>query len=92
MNNTTTSPWYVYMLRCADNSLYTGVTTSLERRVKEHNTKGKAAAKYTRIRQPVELVYYESAQDRASASKREYQIKQLSKLKKEQLISKYKAS
>ncbi|WP_247741772.1 GIY-YIG nuclease family protein [Endozoicomonas sp. G2_1] len=79
-------PWYVYMLRCCDNSLYTGVTTDIERRVAEHNTSNKAA-KYTRVRRPVALAYAEQQENRVLACKREYQLKQLTKREKEQLVS-----
>lgn len=79
--------WYVYMVRCSDNSLYTGITTDLDRRVSEHNAK--VGAKYTRARTPVVLVYSEPAADRSSASKREYAIKQLSKSEKEKMVSEY---
>ena len=78
------NPWYVYMMRCADNSLYTGITTDLTRREKQHNSN--SAAKYTRCRQPVKLVYYEPQKCRSSASKREYQLKQLTKKAKEKLV------
>ena len=70
--------WYVYFLRCADNSLYAGITTCLERRLNEHNNCNKKAAKYTRVRRPVKLAYAEAQQDRQQASRREYQLKQLS--------------
>lgn len=76
---------YVYMLRCKNNSLYTGWTTNLERRVREHN-KG-TGSKYVRANRPVELVYFEEMNDRVEAAKREYQIKQLSKDEKELLVS-----
>ena len=66
--------YYVYMVQCADKTLYTGIATELERRVKEHNESDKGA-KYTRVRRPVKLVYSESYPDRSSASKREYEIK-----------------
>ena len=66
--------YHVYMLLCADNTLYTGICTDLERRVKEHNTSEKGA-KYTRTRRPVKLVYSEEKPDRSTASKREYEIK-----------------
>ena len=82
----TNKTWYVYFVRCNDQSLYAGITTELSRRVTEHNSTSLKAAKYTRNKQPVSLVYYESATDRASASKREWQLKQLSKEKKEQLV------
>ena len=62
------------MVQCADNSLYTGITTELERRVKEHNKSDKGA-KYTKVRRPVHLVYSEKYPDRSTASKREYEIK-----------------
>ena len=77
-------PWFIYIVRCNDNTLYTGITTDLERRLHEHNS-DKKAAKYTRARQPVELMYFEEAQDRSTASKREYEIKQLPKKAKEKL-------
>ena len=80
------SDWFVYMLRCADNSLYTGITTDVERRVKEHNGE-KSVTKYTRVRQPVEMVYQEKSESRAKASKREAQLKKLNKADKEALVS-----
>jgi len=69
--------WCVYMLRCADGSLYTGITTDLARRVAEHNGAGGAGARYTRSRRPVQLVYAEAAANRAEATRREAAIKQL---------------
>ena len=66
--------YYVYMVRCADDTLYTGIAKEVERRVDEHNSSDKGA-KYTRARQPVSLVYSEKHPDRSSASKREYAIK-----------------
>ncbi len=78
--------WTVYMLLCSDNSLYTGITTDLVRRVEEHNSK-KSISKYTRARQPVKLVYEEKAESRSIASQREYQLKKLSRKQKEALIS-----
>jgi len=81
--------WYVYFLRCADNSLYAGITTSLERRLAEHNSCNKKAAKYTRVRRPVTLAYAEPLLNRQQASRREYQLKQLSKHKKEHLVADY---
>jgi len=68
------SSYCVYIVRCADDTLYTGITTELERRIKEHNSPDRGA-KYTRTRQPVTLLYYEHFPDRSSASKREYEIK-----------------
>lgn len=80
--------WYVYLLRCADNSLYCGVTTDVERRIVEHNSSNKRGAKYTRVRRPVELAYLEECQSRQQACQREYQLKQLTKAQKEQLALK----
>ncbi len=82
------SQWSVYILRCADNSLYTGVTTDVRRRLDEHNGLAKNGAKYTRNRQPVKLVYQENAASRSEACKRELAIKSLNKSQKEQLIEK----
>jgi len=79
------SDWFVYMLRCADNSLYTGVTTDLARRVTEHNGE-KSVTRYTRVRQPVALVYQESADSRSQACQREAQIKKLAKAEKEAML------
>lgn len=75
--------YYVYMVRCKDNSLYTGWTTDPKRRAKEHN-KGKGA-KYTRSRRPVKLVYVEETSTKQEAMKREYAIKQLQKVEKEKI-------
>ena len=75
---------YVYMLRCADGTLYTGWTTDIERRVRIHNS-GKGA-KYTRGKVPVDVVYYEKYDTKSEALKREYAIKQLSHLDKLNLI------
>lgn len=79
------SSWFVYILRCADTSLYTGITTSLERRTREHN-EGRAGAKYTKVRRPVELVYSEVAANRSEASRREAEIKRMSRADKLLLV------
>jgi putative endonuclease len=79
--------WFVYMLRCSDGTLYTGVTTDVVRRVAEHNgegAKGKGA-KYTKARRPVQLVYQESVHDRSAAQVREAGLRKLSRTDKEQL-------
>ncbi len=76
---------YVYILRCADGSLYTGWTNDLEKRVKTHSA-GKGA-KYTKARLPVELVYYEKFEQKGEALSREISIKKLKKSAKEKLIS-----
>jgi len=71
--------WIVYILRCADDTLYTGVTTDPERRLREHNAGGKLGARYTRARRPVELAYQELAADKAEAYRREAAIKRLTR-------------
>lgn len=77
--------WFVYILKCADNTLYTGVTTDLEKRLKEHNFSEKGA-KYTRARRPVIRVYSSEFSDRSSACKEESRIKKLSRAEKIALI------
>jgi putative endonuclease len=74
------------MVRCADDSLYTGVAKDVGRRVEEHNGSKLLAAHYTRARRPVVLVYQEAVATRSDALKREYQIKQLSREEKEMLV------
>lgn len=76
---------YVYILRCADNTLYTGWTNNLEKRINNHNNG--TGAKYTKARTPVELVYFEEYETKSEALKREYAIKQLSRKNKLELIS-----
>ena len=77
--------WFVYIVECADKTLYTGITTDMERRINEHNSSPKGA-KYTKTRRPVTMVYFETALDRTTASKRESQIKKLSRKEKMELI------
>lgn len=76
---------YVYILKCNDDSLYTGWTNNLERRIKAHST-GKGA-KYTKARLPIELVYFEEFEDKIEAMKREYAIKELKRREKLILIN-----
>lgn len=76
--------WYLYILRCRDGSLYTGITTDVEKRFEAHQS-GKGA-KYTRGRGPMELVYQETCGDHSAALKREAQIKKLSREQKQALI------
>jgi putative endonuclease len=78
--------WCVYMVRCIDGSLYTGITTDPTRRLAEHNgsTRG---ARYTRTRRPVSFVYLSSWPDRSSASRHEWKIKQMCRTAKESLIT-----
>ncbi len=79
--------YYVYLLRCSDSSIYCGYTKDVEKRVAKHNDG--SASKYTRIRRPVKLCYVEEQLTLSDALKREYQIKQFSKSKKEQLIESF---
>ncbi len=84
--------WFVYILRCADNSLYTGVTLDVNKRLDEHNGINKNGAKYTHGRRPVKLVYQEASISRSAACKREYVIRCLNKPQKELLITKTKVT
>ena len=81
-----TKQWYVYILRCADDTLYTGVTNDPDRRLAQHNAG--TSSKCTRCRRPVDMVYKEPAEDKGAALKREYAIKQLSRSEKLILIEK----
>jgi len=74
------------MVRCSDGSLYTGIAMDVARRVVEHNTNDELAARYTRARRPVMLVYLEKGDTRSAASIREYEIKQMSKKEKLMLL------
>ena len=80
----TGSRWWLYMLRCADGTLYTGITTDVERRLAEHNS-GRGA-KYTRSRRPVEVVYREPCPDKSAALRREIAVKRLSRAHKCKLM------
>lgn len=77
--------WYVYMIRCSDASLYTGVTTDVERRFNEHK-ESKKGSKYARAKIPLRVVYVETCATRSEAQKREWVIKSLTKREKEILI------
>lgn len=77
--------YHLYILKCADDTLYTGITTDLDRRVLEHNTSPRAA-KYTRARRPVELVYSKKFKNRSTASKAESRVKRLTREQKFQLF------
>lgn len=78
--------WHVYMIRCADDTLYTGITTDVLRRFGEHQAQGKLSARYLRGRAPLQLVFTCPAGDRSSASQLEYRLKQLSRADKLALI------
>jgi len=77
--------YYVYILKCADKTLYTGITTNLNRRVEEHNN-SKLGARYTSSRRPVKIVYSKKFKNRSTASKEEARIKKLKKGEKLELI------
>ncbi|NQV00116.1 MAG: GIY-YIG nuclease family protein [Parcubacteria group bacterium] len=79
--------YHLYILKCSDNTLYTGITTDLSRRIKEHNS-SKLGAKYTRNRQPVKLVYSKEFANRSKASKEEMNMKKLSRKEKLELVCK----
>jgi putative endonuclease len=84
--NAEANDWQVYIVRCADGTLYTGIATDVARRLDEHNGGGRLAAKYTRVRRPVQLVYVEAVESRAAAARREHAIKRLGRAAKEALI------
>lgn len=78
--------YYLYILECADKTLYTGITTDLKRRINEHNNSS-LGARYTKARRPVKLVYYKKFKTKSAAAKREWAVKKLSRQDKLQLIS-----
>ena len=78
--------YFVYILRCSDNSFYTGIATNLEKRLKEHNGELKGGAKYTKGKGPVVLKHFEKFATRSEALEREYEIKQLTKAQKQKLF------
>ncbi|HEX7952135.1 MAG TPA: GIY-YIG nuclease family protein [Burkholderiales bacterium] len=78
--------WFIYIVRCADDSLYTGICKDVARRVEEHNSSRLLAASYTRSRRPVTLVYSEAADTRSAAARREYEIKRMTRQGKDELV------
>lgn len=78
--------WYIYILKCKDGYLYTGITQDLQRRLNEHNTDNKLGSKFIRVRRPAKLVYREVIKDKSNALKRELEIKGWSRKKKLNLI------
>ncbi|MCK4799612.1 GIY-YIG nuclease family protein [Candidatus Parcubacteria bacterium] len=80
--------YYLYILECADKTLYTGITVDLERRVNEHNS-SKLGAKYTKARRPVELIYSKRFRNRVTASREEARIKSLTRKEKLEIIKKF---
>ena len=79
--------WFIYIVKCSDQSLYTGITRDVKRRIEEHNSNDLLGARYTRCRRPVSLVYEEDAGSRSEATKREAAIKKLTRDKKNGLIA-----
>jgi len=86
---TTIKQWWVYLLSCADGTLYTGITTDPTRRVAEHNGLRPGGARYTAARKPVQLVYVEASASRSTAGQREYQIRTLPRARKLALVAAY---
>ncbi|MDP2283409.1 MAG: GIY-YIG nuclease family protein [Pseudohongiella sp.] len=82
----TSTPWYVYIIQCGDQSYYTGIATDVNRRFKEHDSQGRLCARYLRGRLPLTLVHSIEVADRVTALQLEYRIKQLPRFKKIQLI------
>ncbi len=82
------SPWFVYILHCADNSYYTGITTDLNRRLKQHNNG--TGAKYTAAKKPTQLIYHEQQPNRSQATKRELELKKLTHQQKQQFIANFR--
>ncbi len=81
--------WSVYIIQCSDDSLYTGITTDVKRRISEHNdSSSNLGAKFTRGRQPVKLVYQQQVETRSLATKKEMEIKSLTRINKLSLINK----
>lgn len=78
--------YYVYMIRCSDNSIYTGITNDIKRRMKEHFSKDKKCAKYTRMHDAKKIEIVFETETKSLASKLEFNIKQLKKIQKEELI------
>jgi putative endonuclease len=83
-------PWFVYMIRCSDTTLYTGVTTDVDRRFAEHKEGGRKGSKYARARIPLKVVYSEFSNSRSEAQKREHEIKKLTRAEKEILVKGWK--
>jgi putative endonuclease len=79
----------VYVLLCADFSFYCGITTNIERRLKQHNGEIRGGAKYTRSKRPCRVLYYDFAENRSIASKKEAEFKKLSRKKKEEFLTNY---
>ena len=85
--NKDSNSWYVYIVRCSDGTLYTGITKDLKKRIGEHNS-DKGGAKYTKSRRPVDLVYSEQVESRSAAAKLEYRFKRMPRAKKKAMAAK----
>lgn len=79
--------WFLYLIRCKDNSLYCGVTTDVERRFAEHQSGNGKAARYLKGREPLELAFFDKVGNRSQALKAEYKLKQQPKVTKEKLVN-----
>jgi len=84
-------PWFLYVVHCSDGTLYTGVTTDVSRRIREHNT-GSRGAKYTKTRRPVKLIYQVNFNDRSAAQKAEHKFKKLTRKQKDEMINVYNSN
>jgi putative endonuclease len=80
------APWFVYIVSCSDGTYYTGITTDIERRLREHN-ETRAGARYTRARRPVKLVYRESAASRSEAARRESRVRRIPAAEKREMAA-----
>ncbi len=80
------SDWFIYLIRCKDGSLYTGITTDVDRRFAQHQRKGELGAKYLRGRGPLRLVFQKKLASRSVALKVESKVKKLPKIRKENLL------
>lgn len=80
--------YHLYILKCSDKTLYTGITTDLTRRLQEHND-SKLGAKYTRAKRPVKLIYSKKFRNRSTASREESRLKKLTRQEKLQLVKKH---
>lgn len=80
--------YYLYILKCSDNSLYTGIAIDVKKRISQHNGETTGGSKYVRSRRPAVLVYFEKCNSRQEASRREFEIKKMTRTQKEKLIDK----
>ncbi len=87
MMNKDSNSWCVYIVRCSDRTLYTGIAKDLKKRIAEHNS-DKGGAKYTKSRRPVKLIYSEQVESRSAAAKLEYLFKKMPLAKKKEMIAK----